>query len=253
MPSPAELRALADPRAAAYGFDEEATLAIYRQMGQEGSRGFVSPFVSLPVAAADAEFSAEAYEAIAILGYEEDRQGNMKLDSRGRPTADALSMTSEAMEYFDYDDAGFEYRNRARQFGAFPMTGKRAQGPAPLTLVPTSTTAPERPRTVAAGYDKNRQVLTVVFRDGTYYNYYKVEASVWQRFKQVKSKGKFIKDVLDFYNRGVADVDQVPQYAREALYRVTRTSQSLHSKVVQGGRPTQQINRASRRASGGYR
>ena len=41
------------------------------------------------------------------------------------------------------------------------------ESPAALTDIPTSSTNVRRPRTVAAGYDEEREVLTVMFRDGT--------------------------------------------------------------------------------------
>ena len=41
-----------------------------------------------------------------------------------------------------------------------------------LYEVPTSTSRPDKPRTVAAAYNPKRSVLTVMFRDSTLYNYY---------------------------------------------------------------------------------
>jgi hypothetical protein len=91
---------------------------------------------------------------------------------------------------------------------------------------------PERPRTIAAGYDKARQCLTVVFRDGTYYNYYEVDGRTWQNFKRAKSKGRFILTYLDSHPRGVANVSSLPSSAREALYRISRTGQIKRSGVT---------------------
>lgn len=64
------------------------------------------------------------------------------------------------------------------------------QAPARLTDIPTSSTNSSRPRTVAAGYDKNRKVMTVMFRDGTLYNYYDVSEDEWLSFHNSLSKGR---------------------------------------------------------------
>jgi hypothetical protein len=99
--------------------------------------------------------------------------------------------------------------------------------PAPLTLVPTSTTNPQRPRTVAAGYDEDEEKLTVMFRDGTLYNYYEVDASEWAAFKSNRSKGAIIYRMLDFKPRGYADESSMSKGAREAFYRYSRGVQTV--------------------------
>jgi hypothetical protein len=97
--------------------------------------------------------------------------------------------------------------------------------PAPLTLIPTSTTNPDRPRTVAAGYDSDEEKLTVMFRDGTLYNYYEVNQNEWNVFKANRSKGAVIHSMLDFKPRGYADDSSMSKKAREAFYRFSRGSQ----------------------------
>jgi hypothetical protein len=104
-----------------------------------------------------------------------------------------------------------------------------ATAAAPLTLVPTSSSNPERPRTVAAGYDKNRSVITVVFRDGTFYNYYEVSQAEWQDFKRRVSKGQYIYRNLDFKPRGPANVTSIPAGVRKAFYGYARLSQTSSS------------------------
>lgn len=101
-------------------------------------------------------------------------------------------------------------------------------GPAAITVRPTSTTNPRRPRTVAAGYDRDRETLTVVFRDGTFYNYYNVSYQMWYAFKSAKSKGKYIREKLDFKPRGYAEMSYLSQQAQELFYRVSRTNQILY-------------------------
>jgi hypothetical protein len=101
--------------------------------------------------------------------------------------------------------------------------------PADLTVVPTSTTNPERPRTVAAGYDEDEEKLTVVFRDGTFYNYYEVDANEWKAFKANRSKGAVIARMLDFKPRGPADMSSLSKKAQQAFYRFSRGAQ-IHQK-----------------------
>lgn len=108
--------------------------------------------------------------------------------------------------------------------------------------IPTSSTNYSRPRTVAAGYtpnpeDANNGTMTVVFRDGTFYNYYQVSPSEWQSFQASYSKGrpwlnkgkpgwKQTSDGLFVGKpRGNADLTKVDPAIREALYRVARTQQ----------------------------
>jgi hypothetical protein len=105
------------------------------------------------------------------------------------------------------------------------------------TEIPTSSTNYSRPRTVAAAYDTQRQVMTVVFRDGTFYNYYQVTPQEWIAFKSSYSKGNpwlnkgFVngKQKVDglFINkpRGPISPDNIDPQIREQLYRVARTQQ----------------------------
>lgn len=120
--------------------------------------------------------------------------------------------------------------------------------------VPTSSTDYSRPRTVAAGYDPVRSTMTVVFRDGTFYNYYEVSESEWFAFKSSISKGnpwlnrKNKNQASDglFVGkpRGYADVSNVSPQIREALYRISRTQQ-IHSRtgLNKGKQPRSTANR----------
>jgi hypothetical protein len=83
--------------------------------------------------------------------------------------------------------------------------------------------------------------MTVVFRDGTFYNYYEVNPGEWLNFSSSYSKGKpwlnkgFAngKQIFDglFINKphGPADVGAIDPAVREQLYRVSR-SQQLYRK-----------------------
>ena len=124
----------------------------------------------------------------------------------------------------------------------------------PLTDVPTSSTNYSRPRTVAAGYDPATKTMTVVFRDGTFYNYYEVEETEWSAFYASYSKGapwlnrghaqgkngaapKQTQDGL-FINkpRGYADVGKIDARIVEALYRVARAQQIVKQPKARKGR-----------------
>lgn len=119
-----------------------------------------------------------------------------------------------------------------------PQANPNAQmGAVPLTDIPTSSTNYSRPRTVAAGYDPGSRTMTVVFRDGTFYNYYDVTPGEWENFSASYSKG------TPWLNKGFpngkqkfdglfigkrhepADVTAIDPAIREALYRVSRTQQ----------------------------
>ena len=97
--------------------------------------------------------------------------------------------------------------------------------PADLTDIPTSTTNVSRPRTVAAGYDSKRKVLTVVFRDGTIWNYDNVTEGEWQNFHASISKGRpWINDKL-FGVGYPADVTNLDPRVQADLYKAARTAQ----------------------------
>lgn len=97
--------------------------------------------------------------------------------------------------------------------------------------IPTQTSNPERPRTVAAAFDPVRNILTVVFRDGTFYNYYQVSKAEWASFRGAPSKGEFIADTLDSKPRGAADMDYVSPEVQELAARSFRVSQLRESST----------------------
>lgn len=69
-------------------------------------------------------------------------------------------------------------------------------GPVNISVAPTRTSDPGRPRTVAMGYDHATDVLRVVFREGAVYDYFGVSTQEWWRMKRTASPGKFINRVL---------------------------------------------------------
>jgi hypothetical protein len=191
-PSPDELAAMMDPTRDMYGF----TPKIVKEMQKALGTG-INPLSSLPVATSD------FYEAFAILTDDTEGEGGYE-------------------GYMDEVGSGKYYRQTEQEQGGTQDT------PAPLSVIPTSTTNYLRPRTVAAGWDRNTGTLTVVFRDGTYYNYYNVEKTTWEAFKARQCKGCFIKDVLDYYERGFANTSDISAAARESLYSIIRTNQLLY-------------------------
>ena len=112
------------------------------------------------------------------------------------------------------------------------------QNPVPLTNIPTSTTNYRRPRTVAAGYqryvdDPLQGKLTVMFRDGTLYNYYNVTPGDWIIFRNSISKGPLLNrgtkgnpdGMLLKYPHGPASITEVPEAVQSQLYRIAREAQ----------------------------
>jgi hypothetical protein len=122
--------------------------------------------------------------------------------------------------------------------------------------VPTSSTNYSRPRTVAAAYDSKNQVMTVVFRDGTFYNYYEVSESEWNAFHASYSKGRpwlnkraknpkagaqAVDGLFLSKPRGVASPDSIPAEIQEQLYRVARTQQILTARYNRPGKKTHTV------------
>lgn len=74
-----------------------------------------------------------------------------------------------------------------------------------LPYRPTKTINPLRPRTLAAGYDSDNEVLFVRFRDGAGYEYHNVTRSQWREFKATPSPGKYINAELNHHFYAPAD------------------------------------------------
>jgi hypothetical protein len=96
--------------------------------------------------------------------------------------------------------------------------GTDVQAPAPTSSI-------DRPRTVAAAYEKDRQVLTIVFGTGVIYNYYQVTEDEWDTYYGLPSKWQYIRDFLDSKPRGYANTTDLPPALRMYSYRATRASQ----------------------------
>jgi hypothetical protein len=100
------------------------------------------------------------------------------------------------------------------------------QSPARLTDVPTSSTNVKKPRTVAAGYDAARGVLTVMFRDGTLWNYYNISKDEWIKFHSAISKGNpYINREFLSKPQGLADLSGISDDFLSQLQLMARSSQ----------------------------
>ena len=83
-------------------------------------------------------------------------------------------------------------------------------------MLPTSSTNPQRPRTIRAGYDYATNTLTVIFRDGTWWEYRGVPVDLWTGFKTAESKGRFLRDsgLDNWEDMGPANVGEMPHHRR---------------------------------------
>ena len=196
---------------------------------------------SRPVAAAEAEYGSRSDIISEYYGPKKYR--NMAGEVLGTAGAFGVSGydTSEISdEDFFYIDSRGNYVDNSifrQSYDIDDDTGElivpglagpqeeEGTAPAPITVVPTSSSNTKRPRTVAAGYDGDRSVLTVVFRDGTWYNYYEVTVGEWKAFKAAVSKGKYIYNILDYKPRGNADTAGLSAGVRKNLYGVARAYQ----------------------------
>jgi hypothetical protein len=118
--------------------------------------------------------------------------------------------------------------------------------------IPTSTTNARRPRTVAAGYARRRYpngkngepgeeygILTVVFRDGTIWNYEGVTPGEWLNFKSSISKGKpWINEKVFGVGRE-ADASFIDPAIRARIYEVARQYQIQSASVRRYRAPDQ--------------
>lgn len=100
------------------------------------------------------------------------------------------------------------------------------------TMFPTSSSNPQRPRTLRAGYDYNTRVLTVVFRDGTWWDYRNVPSELWEAFKAADSKGKFLKaSGLDSWNdMGESNVDEMPKHRRMQMNDINEFAEYMYGR-----------------------
>lgn len=65
--------------------------------------------------------------------------------------------------------------------------------------IQTTSMNPERPRTIAAGYDPDNAIMRITFRNGVTYEYLGVSPRVWSTFQRAPSPGQYINQVLNQY------------------------------------------------------
>ena len=251
MPTPvisqAEMEARVDPKNIMYGVDEEAAaeLARWRESGGVTE----APLAPLPSPSRLGEFAQSgAYvEALSVMH-------SMEGDVTGRSRYNQLNVENFGLQgvdefYEGMSPNGPRYNNKAGTVAGSGPARDRTDAPAPMTVVPTSSSNLERPRTVAAGWEpypgeKSIGKLSVIFRDGTYYNYYDVTASEWQRFKMSGSKGPLLNqhttpgysNFLYYKPRGEATTDFLSEKAQELEYDVARTAQQVYGVTDKGVR-----------------
>ena len=170
--------------------------------------------------------------------------------NRGYAKFDALSQGFTENQYYDPQTEKSMMNDENRDPSA----------PVVITDIPTSSTNYSRPRTVAAGYDPDTLTMTVVFRDGTFYNYYDVKPGEWENFSASYSKGKpwlnrGFKNGMQKTDglfigkpRGVADVDSLPADIQEQLYRVSR-AQQLYRKPKADRRNPELVAKSYRKSN----
>jgi hypothetical protein len=154
----------------------------------------------------------------------------------GVPARSGMGAEAQALMADDIVVAGqFGYKNTPGTFYDPKNTkqvrkkykGEDPERPAQILEAPTWTSNPVRPRTIAAGYDPEDKKLTVVFRDGTVYNYYDVPPAIWNRFHTMHSKGLFIRNVLDGYDRGQARLSLIEDIDLQQEFYVNRVNQQV--------------------------
>ena len=220
---------------------------VYDEQGFMGALSQSNPNL-YPTFNRPAEIQEAIFKGTAYWKYYEDEEGN-----RVRPpkfiTNEYYRQASTALGEQGYQVVADGYYFQ----GQNPREGVTEDAASALTDIPTSSTNYRRPRTVAAGYDTVSKTLTVVFRDGTFYNYYNVPSDVWIRFHDSFSKGPMLNrknknqgsdGVLLGYERGVADLSNLSETAQEFLYKVARTAQIYYAGSPNIKRRGRNLNKA---------
>lgn len=204
-------------RGGGFGISKRSADEQYRKLLQGGAEGVAAP-LPLPSRYGKTAKTGLYIESVAIFNDEAEKASGYGYDVT-------------AGEYLNYDTNGELTVPNYTNYAADPRVAGDMESPAPISIRPTSSSNPRRPRTVAAGYDAARKVLTVVFRDGTVYNYYEVGQQMWESFRGAWSKGWYIKRWLDKKPRGMADMSYASARAQEELYRISRTNQILFDAI----------------------
>lgn len=94
----------------------------------------------------------------------------------------------------------------------------------------TTSSNSSRPRTLSAGYDSENEVLTVLFRDGTWWEYRGVPLEMWDDFKSAPSKGAYLRESgLDSWgDMGPADLSAMPRHRKTQLNQLTAWANNMY-------------------------
>lgn len=190
------------------------------------------------------------------FGYDSQGAGRVQdmfasaVSARGVDNSEFSPQDPDSYGYLikNYDPSKFESEEEFINY----LDGSTSTAPAMLTDLPTSSTDAGRPRTVAAGYqayvgtkrggtayEEQKGKMTVMFRDGTLYNYYDVSPGEWQNFKSSISKGApWLNKGFDNPNarqhtdglfigkpQGPADISLASEAVRRTILRVARNAQ----------------------------
>jgi hypothetical protein len=104
-----------------------------------------------------------------------------------------------------------------------------------LAMRPTSSSNPARPRTTQAGYDYRTETMTIVFRDGTWYDYYNVPLPLWEGFVLAPSKGTYLRESgLDSWpDKGPTNLSKMPKHRKVRLARTRPEFQDRAGRKIQ--------------------
>jgi hypothetical protein len=95
----------------------------------------------------------------------------------------------------------------------------------------TTSSNPSKPRTLQAGYDYKTKTMTVVFRDGTWWEYKEVPVDMWSGFKVADSKGRYLRSSgLDSWgNMGPANIADMPRHRRVQMNNIKEFADYMYS------------------------
>lgn len=183
---------------------------------------------------------------------------NTSIDAQ---TAEEYLEQTEALEArlaemgLDKNDYSEYWYNPAQQTSEMYEDVSPPGAPAQIIDVPTSSTNYSRPRTVAAGWTQNaddseKGTLTVVFRDGTPYNFYDVPRAEWLGFQASISKGRPYLNRANSVNKadgkllkyahGPADVSALSEEMRRMVYVDARAKQIYYRNAASAPKYYQQ-------------
>jgi hypothetical protein len=153
-----------------------------------------------------------------------------------------LEGTGDSQDYLDVDSDEYEQALEDPLAPADLFSGRNSS----YVDIPTSTTNARRPRTVAAAYapnrlGKGRGIITVVFRDGTVWNYFGkggtegnnagITPGEWLNFRNSISKGKPWINQQVFGYGAPANTSFIDPEVQSRIYEVAREYQLSNYSV----------------------